>query len=172
MEDLRILVECLVLNNKGEDEMNINSFGGASIEAIKNFEESMGVSLPNDYKQFLSKYNGGTSKVRYSTFKVEELNENIPLDVLYGLDVEKKQLELHNVNNEYIDDMLPNCIIIGDDPGAGLIVLINDANTEGVYYWDHSFHFEQSSEEENIYKVADSFQAFVENLKNPEIDLI
>ena len=70
------------------------------------------------------------------------------------LDTEKKQLDLYYVNSEYIDDMLPNSIIIGDDSGAGLIVLINDDNTEEVYYRDHSFHFEQSSEEVNIYKVA------------------
>lgn len=150
--------------------MNINSFGGASLEAIKNFEKSIGFSLPEDYKQFLIEYNGGTARVRYSTFKVEELNENIPLDVLYGLGVEKKQLDLQKVNDEYIDDMLPNCIIIGDDPGAGMIVLINDDDYEGVYYWDHSFHFAQSSEEENIYKVADSFKAFIDGLKNPQLD--
>ncbi|UZQ51671.1 SMI1/KNR4 family protein [Clostridium kluyveri] len=149
--------------------MNINSFGGASLEAIKNFEKSIGFSLPEDYKQFLIEYNG-EARVRYSTFKVEELNENIPLDVLYGLGVEKKQLDLQKVNDEYIDDMLPNCIIIGDDLGAGMIVLINDDDYEGVYYWDHSFHFAQSSEEENIYKVADSFKAFIDGLKNPQLD--
>lgn len=150
--------------------MNINSFGGASLEAIKNFEKSIGFLLPDDYKQFLIKYNGGTSRVRYSTFKVEELNENIPLDVLYGIDVEKKQLDLQKVNDEYIDDMLQNCIIIGDDPGAGMIVLINDDDSEGVYYWDHSFHFAQSSEEKNIYKIADSFKDFIDILKNPQLD--
>lgn len=35
-------------------------------------------------------------------------------------------------------------------------------------YWDHSFHFEQSNEEENTYKITDSFQSFIEGLKDPQ----
>lgn len=148
--------------------MNINSFGGTSIEVVNKFENSIGFLLPEDYKNFLIEYNGGTAKIRYSTFKAEGISENIPLDVLYGIGVEKKQLDLQRVNEEYIDDVLPNCIIIGDDPGAGMIVLINDEDFKGVYYWDHTFYFEQSSEEENIYKIADSFKHFIQGLKNPQ----
>lgn len=150
--------------------MNINSFGGASLETINNFEKSIGFLLPNDYKQFLMKYNGGTARIRYSTFKVKELNENIPLDVLYGIGIEKKQLDLQEVNDEYIDDILANCIIIGDDPGAGMIVLINDDDFQGIYYWDHSFYFSQSSDEKNIYKIADSFKDFIDGLNDPQLD--
>lgn len=148
--------------------MNINSFGGTSIEVVNNFENSIGFLLPEDYKNFLLEYNGGTAKIRYSTFKAEGLNENIPLDVLYGIGVEKKQLDLQIINEEYIDDMLPNCIIIGDDPGSGMIVLINNEELKGVYYWDHSFYFKQSREEGNIYKIADSFIDFIQGLKNPQ----
>lgn len=145
--------------------MNINGFGKATQQMINDFEQHIGFSLPDDYKIFLLKYNGGTPKVRYSTFTVEELNENISLDVLHGLGI--NELDLKKRNDEYMDDLLPKCIIIGDDPGAGMIVLNNDYETKGVYYWDHSFYFEKSNEDENIYKIADSFQDFINGLKNP-----
>lgn len=145
--------------------MDINGFGKASQDMIDNFEQHIKFSLPEDYKNFLREYNGGTPKVKYSTFFVETLNQNIPLDVLHGLGINK--LDLQKRNDEYADDLLPNTIIIGDDPGSGMIVLMKDTEMRGVYYWDHSFYFKQSSEEENIYKIADSFQAFIEGLKNP-----
>jgi len=58
-------------------------------------------------------------------------------------------------------------LVIGDDPGSGLIVLITDTERHGVYYWDHSLSFPQSREEENTYKVAHSFKDFLNELIHP-----
>lgn len=63
--------------------------------------------------------------------------------------------------------MLTNSLIIGDDPGSGLIVLITDTENHGVYYWDRSFYFPESSEEENTYKIAGSFKEFINGLRYP-----
>ncbi|PLR78369.1 SMI1/KNR4 family protein [Bacillus sp. V3-13] len=146
--------------------MNINPFGAATEVDIRNLEEYLGFSLPEDYKTFLRKYNGGTSKVRYSKFFVKELNQEIPLDVLYGIDVDQT-FDLQRCHEEFEEDMLDQSLIIGDDPGSGLIVLITDPEHCGVYYWDHSFYFSQSNEDENTYKIADSFDLFINGLKNP-----
>lgn len=153
------------LLNRGE-YTNLNAFGKATEESIEEIEEFLGFPFPEDYKKFLSEYNGGTSKVRYSKFFVKELNQEIPLDVLYGIDV-KRPFDLSVCCEEFEEDMLPNSLIIGDDPGSGLIVLITDTDKYGIYYWDHSFYFPQSSEEKNTYKVADSFKEFINGLKNP-----
>ncbi|KIV73185.1 MULTISPECIES: SMI1/KNR4 family protein [Bacillus] len=146
--------------------MNINPFGNATEEEIESFEEFLGCSLPDDYKIFLRDYNGGTSKKRYSNFFVEELHEEIPLDVLYGINVDQT-FDLKECHEEFEEDMLPESLIIGDDPGSGLIVLILEPKHYGVYYWDHSFYFAESSEDRNTYKIADSFGSFIEGLKNP-----
>ncbi|GIP64989.1 hypothetical protein J32TS6_35440 [Virgibacillus pantothenticus] len=74
--------------------MNINPFKGATEELISNFEKMIGFSLPTDYKQFLLRYNGGTTKKRYSTFFVKELNQIIQLDVLYGIGVDDEAFDL------------------------------------------------------------------------------
>jgi hypothetical protein len=74
---------------------------------------------------------------------------------------------LEKCHEEFEEDLLPESLIIGDDPGSGLIVLITDDENYGVYYWDHSFYFSQSTEEENTYKISDSFSQFIQNLSNP-----
>ncbi len=48
--------------------MNSNAFGKATEESIEELEEFLGFLLPEDYKKFLSEYQRGTSKVRYSKF--------------------------------------------------------------------------------------------------------
>lgn len=146
--------------------MSIIGFGMATEETVRNFEQHIGFSLPDDYKQFLIEYNGGTPQVRYSTFTVEALSEIIPLDVLYGLGIDS-EMDLQDWNDEYRSDLLSNSIIIGRDPGTGMVVLINDAEIKGVFYWDHSLFFNQSNEEENVYKIYDSFQEFINQLKKP-----
>jgi hypothetical protein len=144
--------------------MNINKFGNATKEMISEFEQHIGFILPADYKKFLMDYNGGTAQKRYSTFFVEALGQEIPLDVLYRLNVDK--FDLKKLNDEYMDDLFENTIIIGDDHGNGLFVLINSSKMKGVYYWDHSQYFEQSSKAQNIYKISDDFQEFLDGLKN------
>lgn len=143
--------------------MNIVSFGKATKQMIDDFEKQIGFKLIDDYKQFLYEYNGGTSKDGYSTFFVEELSEEIPLDVLFGV-VDDADFDLKDWNDEYKDDLLPNTIITG----AGFIVLINSLEDMGIYYWDHSLNFDQSDEDNNLYLISDSFQSFINGLKNPE----
>ncbi|MGD6793096.1 SMI1/KNR4 family protein [Metabacillus indicus] len=141
--------------------MNIKKYGMADELAIKDFELVIGFSLPVDYRKFLSSYNGGSFKD--SSFIVTELNEELQLHVLYGLDVDKG-LDLRTWYDEFEEDLIPNSIIIGHDYGSGIILLINDSDFKGVYYWDHSFDFPQSNEEENTYKIADSFEGFLNML--------
>lgn len=144
--------------------MNIKAYGKASKVAINNFEKVIDFSLPKDYREFLGSYNGGSFKD--NIFFVNELNEEIPLHVLYGLDVDKG-LDLKTWYDEYEEDLIPGSIIIGHDYGSGILVLINDSEVQGVYYWDHSFNYPQSNEEENTYKIADSFDDFINGLNNP-----
>ena len=129
-------------------------------------EEEIGFTLPNDYKEFLINFNGGVPEVKYSTFKLNELEENIGLQVLYGLNLEEN-LDLREWYEEYEDDLLDDCLIIGHGIGFGFIVLVNSPEISGVYFWDNSFELENSSEDENIYKISDTFKEFIQELKSP-----
>ena len=69
--------------------MKIKGYGNVKEEEIFKLEDEIGFTLPNDYKEFLINFNGGVPEVKYSTFKLNELEENIGLQVLYGLDLEE-----------------------------------------------------------------------------------
>ena len=146
--------------------MKIKGYGNVKEEEIFKLEDEIGFTLPNDYKEFLINFNGGVPEVKYSTFKLNELEENIGLQVLYGLDLEEN-LNLREWYEEYEDDLLDDCLIIGHGIGFGFIVLVNSLEVSGVYFWDNSFELENSSEDENIYKISDTFREFIEELKSP-----
>ena len=146
--------------------MKIKGYGNVKEEEIFKLEDEIGFTLPNDYKEFLINFNGGVPEVKYSTFKLNELEENIGLQVLYGLDLEEN-LNLREWYEEYEDDLLDDCLIIGHGIGFGFIVLVNSPEGAGVYFWDNSFELENSSEDENIYKISDTFREFIEELKSP-----
>ena len=146
--------------------MKIKGYGNVKEEEIFKLEEEIGFTLPNDYKEFLINFNGGVPEVKYSTFKLNELEENIGLQVLYGLDLEEN-LNLREWYEEYEDDLLDDCLIIGHGIGFGFIVLVNSPEISGVYFWDNSFELENSSEDENIYKISDTFKEFIQELKSP-----
>ncbi len=146
--------------------MTIRGFGKATKQMIDEFEKHIGFALPQDYREFLMEYNGGSTDNRYPSIFVKEIQESIPLHVLCGLNV--PHLDLYQWNDEYRSDLLPNSLIIGHDPSECMIVMICDSKDKGVYAWDHSWYFPQSSEESNIYWMAGSFSEFMKALKEPE----
>lgn len=145
--------------------MKIKGYGNVKEEEILKFEDEIGFTLPNDYKDFLINFNGGVPEVKYSTFKLNELQENIGLQVLYGLDLEEN-LDLREWYEEYEDDLLDDCLIIGHGLGFGFIILANSPEVSGVYFWDNTFALENSSEDENIYNISDTFREFIEEIKS------
>lgn len=145
--------------------MKIKGYGNVKEEEILKFEDEIGFTLPNDYKEFLVSLNGGIPEAKYSTFTLNELQENIGLQVLYGLGLEEN-LDLREWYEEYEDDLLDDCLIIGHGLGFGFIVLVNSPEVSGVYFWDNTFELENSSEDENIYKISDTFREFIEEIKS------
>lgn len=146
--------------------MKIKGYGSINQEEVLNFESEIGFVLPDDYREFLIKYNGGIPEIKYSTFTIDELKEDIGLQVLYGLNLEEN-LDLREWHEEYGDDLLDDCLIIGHGLGFGFIVLVNSPEASGIYFWDNAFELENSSEDENIYKISDTFREFIEKIKSP-----
>ena len=141
--------------------MMIKEFGKAIKTSIDNFQNHIGFKLPDDYITFLMEHNGG---IFIETRLLVPLLGEVLLHILYGIVIDS-DFDLKSWNDEYKDDLLPNSIIIGHDySGAGFIVLIAGSENEGIYYWDHTFTFEQSNEEHNTYFIADSFQEFIDKL--------
>lgn len=144
--------------------MKIIGYGKLKEEELIKFQNEINFKLPDDYKEFLINFNGGVPEERYSTFLVDSIKQEIGLQVLYGLNLEDG-LDLREWYDEYQDDLLPNCIMIGHGIGFGFIILMNSQEKSGVYFWDNTFELDESSECENVYKISDTFKNFLDIVK-------
>jgi hypothetical protein len=140
------------------------------MEVIKNgkkndvitFENRLNHFLPNDYKDFLSKYDG----VRFYNceFYIKDIDQRILMDVLYGVNGEKKY-NICKKNERFLDELPNKSLAIGEDPGGTPILLVNDGENNGIYFFDSDCFFKQSSDEKNTYLIADTFTDFFNMLK-------
>lgn len=144
----------------------IQKFGKADEANIKEIEQKLKITLPQDYRAFLAGYNGGSCE-DIIVFKVEGIEETIALDLLYGIGL-KDGLNILDWCEEYADDLLEDMIIIGHTMETGLLLLIHQEDWKGIYFWDHCIDYEESTEEECIYKIADSFDDFIKGLSGEE----
>jgi SMI1/KNR4 family protein SUKH-1 len=134
-------------------------------ERIRAFEQRNGLTLPEDYRQFLLRHNGGRPEPAGSV--IPELKEPILVGDFFGL-TEDGSLSLQSYLDEYRDEMPDGWMVIATDPGAAFFVLGTRPPHVGVYFWDHQHFFSSSSEEENAYRLADSFQSWIDSLREFE----
>ncbi|MDQ7865037.1 SMI1/KNR4 family protein [Peribacillus frigoritolerans] len=69
--------------------VSITGYGKATQEAVNNFQKFVGFEIPEDYKQFLLKHNGGTTTVQNCKFYVDGLDTLVCLQALYGLELSR-----------------------------------------------------------------------------------
>jgi hypothetical protein len=145
--------------------MNIKKFGNANIKTIKVFETENNITLPKDYIEFLLNYNGcDIEPTDDNLVYIEDLNENINVDVLFGLNTDNPELGIELWLNEYGNEMPSEAIIIGTSYQHGFIVLLCAGEDAGVYYWDDTYEFPCSNGEANTYFIADTFTELVKGI--------
>ncbi len=133
----------------------------ADLDAI---EKKLSVSLPADYKEFLLKHNGIYTED--SIVKIDAIEEETLLNALFSCDNQlNRALTLEYWNTEYKDDIPEGALLIGDFQDGGFLLLIPAGNDKGVYYYDHAFTFESSDDDGNTYFLADTFDAFINNIQ-------
>ena len=138
------------------------NFGNLSDTQIAELENRLNVTLPDDYKRFLSQTNGGVIDLDTNfLIHIDDINEEASVDVLFGLTPQNSVTDLLYWNDTYGDDMFEDSIIIGTSLENGFIVLICSEEDPGVYYWDDTYHFEQSDDESNTYFITDTFTDFL-----------
>ena len=139
-------------------------FDGTVIVEVIQFEETVKMKLPNDYKEFLLDTNGGQFTDEIHLFWVDELKENIGMDVFFGFN-QARSLCLYDWYNEYAVELPEETVIIGYSINAGLILLIWQEEWKGVFLWDHCLELEQSTEEDCLYLISDTFEEFLNALQ-------
>lgn len=147
--------------------MKIEKFESLSDSQISSIEKQLKVTLPEDYKNFLKQIGGGVvEKDEVNKIVIDEIGEEIILDVLYGDNQKNEKSSILFWMEQFDGELLENSIIIGDDLLQGFLVLICDGENKGVYYWDDSYNFETSTDENNMYRVAESFKELLEQISD------
>lgn len=118
--------------------------------------------FPEDYKEFLFKYNGGRFK---ECIIPKSLEGPLIVSLFYPYD-EVAELSL-NTLIEYSEDDIENGFFpIADDPGGNYYLLnINQEGNGEVYYWSHDSVFENGTDKILIFN---SFTDFINTL---EVDI-
>ena len=145
--------------------MKIKSFKKLTDEQIKKIENRIHVKLPEDYREFLKSTGGGVvEKDETNRIMLKTIGREIVLDVLYGDDENNESGNIMFWMKQFEGEMLENSIIIGDDLFQGFLVMVCDGVNKGIYYWDDSYNFQSSNDENNMYWIADSFEQLFKHL--------
>lgn len=127
--------------------------GKNSDENVATFEREIKFTLPSDYRVFLRDTNGGVLQgALIRTIKPGDLL----IDCMFGLD-HKREFNLRFWLNEFGSELPEKSLIIGSDAGGGFLLMCTAEGTEGIYYYDHSYLFSNSSDSENTYLIYSSF---------------
>lgn len=136
-----------------------------SIQDIKAFEESVGVILPDDYKEFLLKNNGGYPvKITFTP----DFSESDPItgkihrqstDVEYFFSLNEVAFEYEDMLD---DEYIPSKYIPISRTSFGNLILIC-TETNGVYFANHDL-FDTVNQQFTISKISDSFSLFMDML--------
>jgi hypothetical protein len=143
--------------------MKTKNYSKGNIENINKFEKEFSIKLPNDYKEYLLDNNGVIIEEAY--FYINELKQYISMGVFYGIEIENNTIDIVKINREFEDDILENTLLIGEDEGGGMILLIFDGSNDGIWYYDHSYFFKESTDKLNTYYICETFSEFMEILQ-------
>src|SRR5215204_537295 len=125
--------------------------------SVSVFESKLGFKLPDDYKSFLIENDG--VKIVDGAIYIPALEQKVLVDVLCGVKAEGR-FNIQKLNDEFGDDLAENSLIIGQDVGGSFVLLSADEQNIGIYLYDHSYFFEQSSDENNTYFICNTFSEF------------
>lgn len=151
----------------------IKSFGTSDSNILK-VESTYGIVLPEDYFEFLTRFNGmfiGSGSYCTIPFLMVD-NGEVDFQEMYGIDTKNETLNLIKAN-EIRDEFVAfdNPFVIGADPGGNLFLINGGGSDKSIYYWDRNhIHFDDGfchqelSEEGNVYKIFNTFTAFYNSI--------
>lgn len=141
--------------------MKIEAINKGSEAKALAFQEFLGFILPDDYFNFLVQNDGAIIDEAY--FYVKDIEEYIMFDLFY--DIEK----CIKIYEEFSDDFPDKSLVIGRDPGGGMLLLVTTEVgdfSKGIHFYDHSHFFEASNSDCNTYFICDTFSEFITILEH------
>lgn len=125
---------------------------------IINFERDFNINFPDDYKNFLLKFNGGEPY-----FKTFLTNDKCEYDIMYFYSLSQIQNTM-----KYEPELIPNGLIpiAIIDGGYFLFISTNKTGFGKIFFGDTNIYSE--SEEDDLLYMANNFTRFLESLYDPE----
>ncbi len=146
-------------------------WGGRSLteEEIAAVEQQIGLQLPDQYRAFLKRQNGGRPRPAHFSFR-ERKDDGSIVNFFYSVGHENPMLEL--VSRAQKTHGLPRDLLeIGNDPGASPICIgVSGARDGKVYFWAGATPHPAYPDTVGALLVADSFDEFLEQLHERKDD--
>jgi hypothetical protein len=138
-----------------------NAYGPLSAFRLTAFEDRLGFTLPDEYRDFLLAHNGGTPVP--ATFSSEREGED-RVESLYGLHDGPDHLRLDEMWDIYRRRLPRGLLPIGADPfGNALCIALSGPHRGRIYFWDHEYE-PQDDPFEALTPLADGFAMFLGSL--------
>lgn len=145
-----------------------DSKGGVSEQDLINLEAQLGVKLPNSYRDFLKKHNGGYPQPDGFDFANGEDGSSV--DKFLEISSSKNESVSEYYNN-YKDRIPKDYFPIAKDPGGNLILIgVKNSNAD-IYFWDHENEAEGGDVPgmDNMHLIASSLDDFINDLCEIEV---
>ena len=142
-----------------------------NLEEIEEFEKLIGATLPDDYKQFLLKHNGGHPVVE-SFDLIEPINEFNPIIgvswfyALYEGDVSNISREFKLSRDRLTDEYIP----IAYNSGGEICIVVRGDKYGRVYYLTTNWSYWKEEELNYLHLVSNSFTEFINGLYHADLE--
>ena len=143
---------------------NTNPYGPLSWERLVNIENRIQKELPQDYRNFLLKYNGGQPVPSF--FWIQPFHDGSGVYQFYGI----HDGPIHLSIDTYLGEErygIPNSMIpIGDDGMGNFICLgINSTNYGEIFFLDHDEHpYSTPDSMAGVLIISNTFDEFLHSL--------
>ena len=114
------------------------NYKDSSINIIESVEHRLQITLPEDYKQFVLKYDGGYPNHFKVDGKVEIFNNLISLD-------EKEYDNIYEILEDLQDRIGDQLIPFAED-GFGNLLCFDYSADKNIVFWDHEKNYDDFKE--------------------------
>lgn len=138
-------------------------------KTLNNFEKEFQIRLPDEYRQFIIKYNGGYPEP--DGFKFMNKSKGSSVDRFLGL-VDDEYEDIRKYIQKYKDRIPTNLIPIAYDPGSNLVCIsVSGEDFGSVYFWEHELEFDEGQKPDysNVTIIANNFNEFLNGLYEVEV---
>jgi SMI1 / KNR4 family (SUKH-1) len=146
---------------------NCKIYGKLTEEDVLNFETKVSIKFDYDYRDFLIKTNGVFVNNKLQIY-IDELEESVGIQVIYGISTTVEENNIDFWLSELNGEIPEKAVVLGRDPGSNHFIFHAEGDKKGIYYYDSSFFFEDSDEDEvdevSKYFVSSTFTQFLEKI--------